>query len=321
MSDRKIIAVTGATGAQGGGLARAILSDPEGGFALRAITRNPASDKAQALAAAGAEVVQADLDDRASLEAAFRGAYGVYGLTNFWEHFSAEKETAQGANIAAAAAANDVRHAIWSTFEDTRHYVPLDDDRMPTLEGKYKVPHFDGKADADRFFTDAGVPTTFLYTSFYWENYIYWGAGPQRGPDGTLALTYPLGEARMPGIAAGDIGPIAYGIFKRPDLIGEYVGAAGEHLTGAEMAEQMGRALGEPVVYNAVPADVFRSFGFPGADEAGNMYQFKRDFEAVYRAHRSVEMSRSLFPGLRTHAEWLVDNAANIPVPELEAAE
>ena len=95
MADKKIIAVTGATGTQGGGLVRAILADPNSGFTVRAITRDPNKDKAKALAAAGAEVVQGDLDDVESLKKAFAGAYGVYGVTNFWEHFSGEKEKAQ----------------------------------------------------------------------------------------------------------------------------------------------------------------------------------------------------------------------------------
>jgi uncharacterized protein YbjT (DUF2867 family) len=314
MSDRKIIAVMGATGAQGGGLARAILEDSDGGFAVRAITRNPSSDKAQALADAGAEVVQADSDDRASLEAAFAGAYGVYAVTNYWEHFSPEKETAQGANIAAAAAAAGVQHVVWSTFEDTRSFVPLDSDQMPTLMENYKVPHFDSKAAANHFFADAGVPTTFLLTSFYWDNYIFFGSGPQRGEDGELAVTFPLGDAKMPGIAAEDIGPVAYGVFKRPELIGQSVGAAGEHLTGAEMAEQIGEAIGQPVRFNDPPADVYRSFGFPGADDLGNMFQFKRDFEDTYRQHRSVDFARELHPGLKTHAQWLAQNAGRIPI-------
>jgi uncharacterized protein YbjT (DUF2867 family) len=87
MTGKKIIAVVGATGAQGGGLARAILADPGGGFAARALTRDPSSENATALAALGAEVVRADLDDQASVRAAFQGAYGAYCVTNFWEHF------------------------------------------------------------------------------------------------------------------------------------------------------------------------------------------------------------------------------------------
>ncbi|HEX2459432.1 MAG TPA: NmrA family NAD(P)-binding protein [Vicinamibacterales bacterium] len=203
MADKKIIAVTGATGAQGGGLAHAILDEPSGEFAVRAITRDPGKDAARALADRGAEVVQADLDDEASLRSAFDGAYGAYCLTNFWEHFSGERETAQGGNLARAAAAAGVQHAIWSTFEDTRKSIPLDDDRMPTLQEKYKVVHFDAKADANHFFTDAGVPTTFLLTSFYWENFIFFGLGPKRGKDGVLAVTYPMGDKKLPSIAVG----------------------------------------------------------------------------------------------------------------------
>src|SRR5712671_6147522 len=168
MADKKIIAVVGSTGAQGGSLVEAILSDPNGGFAARAITRDPAKDKAQALAAKGVEVVKADLDDVESLEKAFAGAYGVYGVTNFWEHFSGEKETAQAKNIADAARAAGVKHVIWSTLEDTRKLMAPDDKRMPFLQAKYRVPHFDAKADADAFFQ--GLPVTFLVTSFYWDN-------------------------------------------------------------------------------------------------------------------------------------------------------
>lgn len=312
---KRIIAVTGATGAQGGGLARAVLSDPNSEFAVRAITRHPESPKAQELASLGAEVVQADLDDVASLERAFSGCYGAFCLTNFWEHFSPEKETAQATNLAEAARAAGIQHAIWSTFEDTRKRIPLDDDRMPTLQGKYKVPHFDAKADADDEFRKRGVPTTFLLTSFYWDNAIFFGTGPKRGPDGKLAITMPMGDARLPGIAAEDIGRAAYGIFKAGDAyIGKTVGVAGEHLTGAEMAAGFSRALGEEVRYNDVPADVYRSFGFPGADDMGNMFQFKRDFNEEYCAARDLAESRRLNPELQTFEQWLEKNKAKIPL-------
>jgi len=195
---KKIIAVTGATGAQGGGLVRAILADKSGEFSARAITRKPESDKAQALAKLGVEVVAGDLDDTASLTKAFAGAYGAYCLTNFWEHFSGEKETAQGRSLAEAAHKAGVKHAIWSTFEDTRRTFPLSDTRMPTLKGKYKVPHFDAKAEANHFFSDLKVPTTFMLTSFYWDNLIGFGMGPKKGPDGKLAFVLPMGDKKLP---------------------------------------------------------------------------------------------------------------------------
>jgi hypothetical protein len=217
--------------------------------------------------------------------------------------------------MASAAKAAGVRHAIWSTLEDTRKWVPLSDDRMPTLHGKYKVPHFDGKGEADQVFRDAGVPTTFLLTSFYWDNFIYFGAGPQRGPDGVLALTFPLDDKKLSSIAAEDIGKCAYGIFKRgAEFAGRTVGIAGEHLTGAELASQMSEAVGQEIRYNAVPPDVYRSFGFPGADDLGNMFQFKRDFNDYYCGARSVELSRSLNPELQTFRVWLRSHARLIPI-------
>ncbi len=315
MAEKKIIAVVGATGAQGGGLVRAILADPNGGFAVRAITRDSNSDKAKELKRLGAEVVAADVKDVESLKRAFKGAYGVYCVTFFWEDFSPENEKAQATNMARAAKDAGVQHAIWSTFEDTRKYIPLTDNRMPTLMGKYKVAHFDAKSEADQAFRDLGVPTTFLLTSFYWENLIYFGAGPQKGPDGKLAITYPMGQKKLPGIASEDIGKCAYGIFKKGrEFIGKTVGVAGEHLTGTEMAAALTKALGQEVRYNEVPPDVYRSFGFPGAEDMGNMFQFKRDFEGVYTGARNVESSRSLNPELQSFEQWLSKNASRIPL-------
>ena len=317
MSDKKLIAVVGATGAQGGGLARAILENPDGPYALRAITRNPDSDAARALADAGAEVVVADLDDEESLVRALDGVHGAFFVTNFWEHFSPEKETAQAGNLARAAKRAGVHHVIWSTLEDTRQWVPLDDDRMPTLMGSYKVPHFDAKGAADAQFSEVGVPTTFLLTSFYWDNLIGFGMGPAKGPDGRWGFTLPTGSARMPGIAAEDIGRCALGIFDRGDeLIGRRIGIAGEHLTGAEMAAALGRALGREVGHVDVDPATYRQFRFPGAEDLGNMFQFKRDFEQDFRAARDPDVARSLNPRLQTFEQWLEANADRIPVEE-----
>jgi uncharacterized protein YbjT (DUF2867 family) len=314
MEAKKIIAVVGATGAQGGGLVRAIAADPNGPFTARAITRDVNSEKARELAALGVEVVAADIDDAESMRRAFEGAYGAYCVTFFWAHFSVEKEQAEARIMAEAARAAGVQHVIWSTLEDTRNLVPLSDDRMPTLHGKYKVPHFDGKGEADAFFTEAGLPVTFLLTSFYWDNFISFGMGPARGADGQLSITIPMGDSKLPGIAAEDIGRCAYGIFQRPELIGHRVGIAGEHLTGSEMAAAFSEIAGEPVVNNAVPPEVFRTFGFPGADDLGNMFQYKRDFEDQYRGPRDVDATRELNPELQTFEQWLAANIERVPV-------
>lgn len=315
MTDKKIIAVIGATGAQGGGLARAILNDTSGAFTARAITRNAQSDKATALANQGAEVVAADLDDMDSLQKAFSGAYGAYCVTNFWEHFSPEKELIQAKNLATAAQQAGVQHIIWSTLEDTRQWVPLNDDRMPTLMEKYKVPHFDAKGEANHFFSDLGLPTTFLLTSFYWDNFIYFGMEPQKGQDGRYAIALPMGDKKLPGIAAEDIGRCAYGVFQKgQELIGKTIGIAGEHLTGDEMAAAFAQALGQPVVYNSVDPAVYRSFGFPGAEDLGNMFQFKRDFNDDFCGPRDITFARSLNPALQDFATWLNRNKDRIPL-------
>ena len=315
MPEKKTIAILGATGAQGGGLARAILDDPDSPFIARAITRDANSDKAKELAALGAEVVEASIDDVERLKKAFQGAYGAYCVTFFWDHFSPEKELEEVKNMAQAAKAAGLQHVIWSTLEDTRKWVPLSDDSMPTLMGKYKVPHFDAKGEADQIFTDQGVPTTFLLTSFYWDNLIYFGMGPKKGPDGKLAITMPMDDKKLPGIAAEDIGRCAYGIFREGSkYIGKRVGIAGEHLTGKQMASALTTALGQEVGYNAVPPEVYRSFGFPGADDLGNMFQFKRDFEQYFCGVRKLDESRALNPLLQTFDQWLGKNKDRIPI-------
>lgn len=315
MAEKKIIAVVGATGAQGGGLVRAILSDGSGGFTARALTRDVNSDKAKELARLGAEVVAADVDDAGSLERAFRGAYGAYCVTFFWAHFSPEKELAEATGMAKAAEHSGIEHVIWSTLEDTRKWVPLSDSRMPTLMGKYKVPHFDAKGEANQVFTNLGLPVTLLLTSFYWDNLIYFGMGPKKGPDGKLAITLPMGDKKLPGIAAEDIGKCAYGIFKKGrEFVGKTVGIAGEHLTGAQMAAALTRALGQEVRYNDVPPEVYRGFGFPGAEDLGNMFQFNRDFEQVFCGARNLDAARALNPSLETFDRWLAQNKSRIPL-------
>jgi uncharacterized protein YbjT (DUF2867 family) len=193
--------------------------------------------------------------------------------------------------------------------------VPLSDNRMPTLHGKYKVPHFDGKGEANAEFTRAGVPTTLFHTSFYWDNLIHFGMGPRKGPDGKPVFALPMGDKKLPGIAAEDIGRCAYGVFKRGDeFIGKTIGVAGEHPTGAQMAASLGRALGQPVTYYPMPFDVYRKLGFPGADDLGNMFQYKHDFETEFCALRDVAFSRSLYPKLQNFDTWRAANKGRIAI-------
>jgi uncharacterized protein YbjT (DUF2867 family) len=255
------------------------------------------------------------MNDLESMIHAFRGAYGAYCVTNFWEHFSPEKEFENARTLAQAAKQAGVRHVIWSTLEDTRKRVPLEDPRMPTLMGKYKVPHFDAKGEANRFFVEAGVPTTFLLTSFYWDNFIYFGMGPKRGADGVLELMMPMADKKLAGIAAEDIGKCALGIFKKGgEFIGKTVGIAGELLTGAQLADEMSRALGQPVRYGAVPFEAYRKAGFPGAEDLGNMFQYYVEFEKEFSESRDPQFSRALNPELKNFQTWLGANKSRIPV-------
>jgi uncharacterized protein YbjT (DUF2867 family) len=315
MPESKIIAVVGATGAQGSGLVRAIQKDRDGGFKARALTRDVNSAGARQLAELGADVVAANVDEPESLNSAFEGAYGAFCVTFFWEHFSPDQEKAQAGAMAEAARRAGLEHVIWSTLEDTRRWVPLSDDRMPTLMGAYKVPHFDAKGEADHTFSELGVPTTFLLTSFYWDNLIHFGMGPKPGPDGTLVFTLPMGPKKLPGIAAEDIGRCAYGIFRGgAPYIGKTVGVAGEHLTGDQMATVLTAALGREVRYNDVTPEVYRGLDFPGAEDLGNMFQFKRDFEEVFCGARDPQVARALNPELQTFERWLAANKDRIPI-------
>jgi uncharacterized protein YbjT (DUF2867 family) len=315
MPEKKIIAVVGATGAQGGGLVRAIIADRSGPFVARAITRKPDSDKAKALALLGAEVVAGDADDPPSLDRAFAGAHGAYCVTNFWEHFSVEREGTQAAAMARASRKAGVQHVVWSTLEDTRTWVPLDDRRMPTLQGQYKVPHFDSKGQMDRVFAAEAAPTSYVLAAFYWENFIFFGMGPRKGPDGDLVLALPLGGVKLPGIAAEDIGKCVYGVFRRgTSTVGQRFGVTGEILSGPEMAAKFGRALGRKVDFQDVPFDVYRGLGFPGAEDLGNMFQFQAIRGEEFLRSRDRQISRSLNPELLSFDAWLAANVGRVPI-------
>jgi uncharacterized protein YbjT (DUF2867 family) len=313
MTDKPVIAVVGATGAQGGGLVRAILDDPTGPFTVRVLTRKPDSPRAQQFAARGAEVVRADLDDEASLKAAFDKAYGAFVMTNAWERRTPEQTAArsgaqmeldQAANAARAAKATALRHVIWSTLEDTRphfHHLGID---VPTLEKDYLVPHFDGKANANAYFTSLGVPTTLLEITFFYEAFLR-GQGPHRDPDGHLVLSIPLGDSMMALVAAEDIGRTAYGIFQvGARLIGRTVGLAGTHATGKQLAELFANLLGEPVAYRPQTYEQVRNARFPRAEEMAANFRFFTDASENLIANRPLDRIRAINPQLQTLEEW-----------------
>jgi uncharacterized protein YbjT (DUF2867 family) len=323
MIEKKLIAVVGGTGAQGGGLVRAILADAEGPFIARALTRDAGSGKARELASQGVEVVEADLDDETSVRKAFDGAYGAFVVTNFWAQRTLEQEKARtraemelAQAAAAARAAKDVglRHVVWSTLEDTRpHFERLGID-VPTVFSSYKVPHFDAKGEANAFFSELGVPTTFLQTTFYYEAFLD-GQGPHRDENGELVLTNPMAGAKMALVAADDIGKTALAVFRRGDeFISKTVSIAGAHATGEELAAKFTRVLGEKVVYRPFTHDEVRASGQPGALEIANMYQFYSDASEYFTGVRDLGLVRELNPGLRSLDSWLDEHKSEIPL-------
>lgn len=307
------IAVLGATGAQGGSVVRALLA--RGHFAVRALTRRPHSPDAERLRAAGASVVAADLDDAASLRAAFEDAHGLFAVTPFWQHADPDRELMQVRHIADAARDAGLAHVLWSTLEDTRRWVPLDDPQMPSIGGRWKVPHFDAKGAGNLLFRERGVPTTLLHLSFFWDNLVRAGMQPRRGAHGRLVLALPTGDRLLPGMAAADVGPCAAALFERGRaVVGRHFGIAGQHLSGAQMAHQLSRALLEPVLHTSPSFEAYAAQGFGGAPALANMFQFVHDFNGDVRARRPVAESRALHPGLLDFGGWLARHAHAMPI-------
>ena len=266
----KIIAVIGATGAQGGGLVRAIASDTSGAFkAPRHHLAIPDSDKAQGARQAGCgRSSPADVDDEASLRRAFDGAHGAFCVTFFWAHFSAGEGDGRGARSMAQAAKDaGVKHVIWSTLEDTRKLIPLSDDRMPTLQGKYKVPHFDAQGRSRRHASrELGVPTTFLADVVLLGELHLLRHGPEEGSGRQARADASDGQTRSCRASPSeDIGKCAYGIFRkgRESHRQDDSASRASISRGAQMASRtQPRARSDGRLRSLTP-DQFRKLGFP----------------------------------------------------------
>jgi uncharacterized protein YbjT (DUF2867 family) len=257
LNGRKLIAVIGATGQQGGGVVRALQASGE--FKVRALTRNP--DKHRQLAD---EVVKADLDRPETLEAAFQGAYGVFLVTNFREQGTDELKQATAAVRAAKDAS--VEHFVWST--------------LPNVEaisgGKFAVPHFTGKAKIDRIVKEAGFPHhTFVIAPGYYQNFVG-RLGPQKQVDGTVGWALPINpDVRC--LHVGDIlelGNIVAGAFAHPDEAGngEYLPLVGDFMSFNEIVETLNRQ-GHHFSYKQIPKEIFAG-AFPGAAEIAKMFGY-----------------------------------------------
>jgi uncharacterized protein YbjT (DUF2867 family) len=290
MSD-KIILVTGATGLQGGSVARHLLGSAR--YSVRALTRDRSSQPARVLAAAGAKLVQGDLGDSDSLTRAMDGCYGAFGVTDFWEH--QEEEYHHGKNLADAAAAAGIEHLVLSTLPSVAKVDPSLD-----------VPHFETKARVERYARELGIPVTFVHVAFYYENFLSYFV-PRRQDDNTFVFGFPQGDTPLAAVAVEDLGGLVEGIFKdRERFAGTTVGAVGDDRPPAAYAEIMSRVLGERVSYNHIPREVFAAFDFPGADDLANMFEFNRLH--VPGRQGDLDLSRKLYPKMRSFDSWMEAN-------------
>jgi uncharacterized protein YbjT (DUF2867 family) len=256
-TNRKAIAVVGATGQQGGAVVRALQAGNQ--FKVRALTRNPAKHRELA-----DEVIQADLNRPETLAAAFEGAHGVFLVTNFWK--GGTEEFNQAAAAVRAAKDAGVKHLVWST--------------LPNVEaisgGKFHVPHFTGKAKVDRIVKEAGFPNhTFVIAPFYYQNLIGVLA-PQKLADGFVGWVLPL-DPTVRSIHMGDItelGDIVTGAFAHPDQTGhgEYLPLVGDFMSFNEIVDTLNRQ-GHDFSFKQVPKEVFAGF-FAGAAEIAEMFSY-----------------------------------------------
>ena len=292
MTGRETILVMGATGAQGGGVARHLLSD--GKFAVRILTRNPGSEKAEALKKAGAAVIQGDLENLESVRGAAKGCAGVFGVTNYWEHF--DKEYQHGKNLIDGVAAAGIKHLVFSSLPYAKKLS----------KGKLEVPHFDIKGRLEEYTRGLGAPATFVHVAFYFENFLHFFP-PRKQEDGAFAFGFPQGDTPLGGLAVEDTGGVVTALFKRrEEFLGKTVGIAGDDLPAKTYAEIMTRILGKKIVYNHIPREVFASFGFPGAEDLANMFEYNRLYIPNRKA--DVEQSRALYPKMQRFEPWLIAN-------------
>lgn len=286
---KRRILVTGATGAQGGSVVRHLLDS--GSFEVRALTRDASSEKAQALRSAGAEVVSGNLEDPASLRAALEGCYGCFGVTNFWEYF--EREAELGRNLVDAVADAGIEHFVFSTLPNVKKLTG----------GEIEVPHFDIKGELEDYTRERDIPVTFIHIAFYYDNFLAFFP-PQKQEDGSYVIGFPQGDTLLAGAAAEDVGGVVRVIFERRDeFLGRTLYIVGDDLPAAEYAAIMSRVLGLDVSYRHIPREVFAGFGFPGAEDVANMFEFYRT--RVPNRTADLERSRALYPDMQGFEAWL----------------
>ena len=287
----RLITVFGSTGAQGQAVARALL---EKGFKVRGLTRNPDSEKAQALKQLGAEVKKGNLDDQASIEAVVEGAYGVFLNTTFFEHLSADREMAQAKAVAAACKRFGVQHLVYSGLELVKDITGID------------CAHFDSKAAIEKYLDESGIPNTSVRYPAYFDNFLE----PflvQKQEDGTLLWTVCM-KGPMDGIAVEDAGPAVASVFaNNEEFLGKKIGLSSDKIPPEQYMDILSKVLGKTFNYQYVSVEVFKKFPFPSAEDMAAMF----DFYERGNPDRDIALTKRLNPKARDFETWVHDNKAN----------
>lgn len=294
MTSQLRVLVTGATGAQGGSVARHLLAS--GKYLVRCLTRHADSSAAMALRRAGAEVAHGDLDDAVSLRSTLRDCDAVFGVTNYWEH--GEREFNQGRNLIDAIMHSSVQHTVLSTLPHTKLLSG----------GRMEVPHFDTKARIEEYARELGLQATYLHVAFYYENFLN-HFPPRRQPNGAYVFSFPQGSVPLAAVAAADIGGLVAAILAESFWYRDkVVGVVGDDLRPDEYAYTMAQLLGRKIEYQYIAPGAFAALPFPGAPDLASMFEFNR----LYIPNRKTDLvkSRELFPEIRSFNRWLRANTA-----------
>jgi uncharacterized protein YbjT (DUF2867 family) len=273
----RLIVVCGATGKQGGAVARSLLDRR---FRVRGLTRDPQKPEAQALTEKGAEVVQGDMEDRSAMDRVLEGAYGIFSVQNFWET-GYDREVQQGKTVADAAKAAGVEHLVYSSVGSAHRQTG--------------IPHFESKWEVEEHVREIGLPYTILRPVFFMQN---WEMMREMVLGGTLAQ--PLDPDKpFQQVAVEDVGAFVAIAFENPDSwIGRELDLAGDEQTMPEIAETFGRVIGREVSYYQVPWDQFEE-------------QMGKEFTVNYRwfndvgYEANIAVLRQEYPELTTFERYL----------------
>lgn len=293
MANKPIILVTGATGSQGGGVAHFLAKS--GKYIVRGLTRDVHSKKAASLVSEGISLVEGNLDDKNSLLKAMKDCYGVFGVTNFWEHF--EKEAQQGKNLIEAVKESNIQHFILSSLPPVNKIS----------KGELSSPHFDIKADYETYAKSLNLNLTIVHIAFYFDNFLS-SLSIQKLEDGNFHFGFPQREnTKLGGVAAADIGGVVAAIYeKRNEFIGKTIRIVADAQYPKEYARIMSEILGVKVIYDYIDRKTFAGFNFPGASDLADMFEFYSLF--ITNEQGAMEESKKLFPQIRNFETWLKEN-------------